>query len=61
MAAYELMLDRCSTAWASWLVIPSDHKWARNAAIAAIVRKTLEAMNPRYPKPDWDPKSFVIE
>jgi PPK2 family polyphosphate:nucleotide phosphotransferase len=61
MSAYELMLDRCSSAWAPWLVIPSDHKWARNAAIAAIVRKTLEAMNPRYPKPDWDPKSFVIE
>jgi PPK2 family polyphosphate:nucleotide phosphotransferase len=61
MAAYELMLNRCSTAWAPWLIIPSDHKWARNAAIAAIVRKTLEAMNPRYPTPDWDPKNFVIE
>jgi PPK2 family polyphosphate:nucleotide phosphotransferase len=61
MAAYELMLDRCSTAWAPWHVIPADHKWARNAAIAAIVRETLEAMNPQYPKPDWPPKSFVIK
>jgi PPK2 family polyphosphate:nucleotide phosphotransferase len=61
MTAYELMLDRCSTDWAPWMVIPSDHKWARNAAIAAIVRQTLETMNPHYPKPDWDPKSFVIE
>jgi PPK2 family polyphosphate:nucleotide phosphotransferase len=61
MAAYELMLDRCSTAWAPWFVIPADHKWARNAAISAIIRQTLEAMNPRYPKPDWDPKSFVIK
>ena len=60
-AAYELMLDRCSTAWAPWHVIPADHKWARNAAIAAIVRETLEEMNPKYPKPGWDPKSFVIE
>ena len=34
-AAYELMLDRCSTAWAPWHVIPADHKWARNAAVAA--------------------------
>src|SRR6185436_17966340 len=25
-AAYELMLDRCSTAWAPWHVIPADHK-----------------------------------
>jgi PPK2 family polyphosphate:nucleotide phosphotransferase len=59
--AYEIMLDRCSTAWAPWHVIPADHKWARNAAIAAIVRETLEEMGPKYPKPDWDPKSFVIK
>ncbi len=60
-AAYELMLQRCSTAWAPWHVIPADHKWARNAVIASIVRATLEEMNPQYPKPDWDPKSFKIE
>ena len=60
-AAYEIMLDRCSTAWAPWFVIPADRKWARNAAIAAIVRATLEKMNPRYPKPPWDPKSFKID
>src|ERR1041385_279902 len=61
MADYELALDRCSTDWARWHVIPADHKWARNAAIAAIVRETLEEMDPKYPKPDWDPKSFVIK
>ena len=58
---YELVLDKCSTAWAPWHVIPADHKWARNAAIAAIVRETLEKMDPQYPKPAWDPKSFVIK
>src|SRR5215207_5840665 len=60
-AAYEIMLDKCSTAWAPWHVIPADRKWARNAAIAAIVRETLEEMNPQYPKVAWDPKSFVIK
>lgn len=60
-AAYELMLDKCSTEWAPWHVIPADHKWARNAAIAAIVRETLEEMNPQYPKPPWDPKTFVVK
>jgi PPK2 family polyphosphate:nucleotide phosphotransferase len=58
--AYEIMLRRCSTAHAPWHVIPADHKWARNAAIARIVRATLEAMNPQYPRPPWNPKSFVI-
>jgi len=60
-SAYEVMLTRCSTPWAPWHVIPADRKWARNAAIAAIVRHTLEAMNPQYPEPDWDPQDFKVE
>ena len=59
--AYETMLDRCSTEWAPWHVIPADHKWARNAVIAAIVRETLETMDPKYPKPDWNPSDFRVE
>jgi polyphosphate kinase 2 (PPK2 family) len=55
------MLQRCSTPWAPWHVIPADRKWARNAAIAAIVRETLEAMNPQYPTPAWNPKDFKVE
>lgn len=60
-AAYEVMLAKCSTAWAPWHVIPADRKWARNAAISAIVRETLEAMNPKYPKPAWNPKDFKVD
>ena len=60
-AAYEIMLNRCSTPWAPWHVIPADRKWARNAAVAAIARETLEAMNPEYPKPAWDPKDFKVD
>jgi len=58
--AYEIMLSRCSTEWAPWFVIPADRKWARNAAIAGIVRQTLEAIAPRYPAPDWKPADFEI-
>jgi PPK2 family polyphosphate:nucleotide phosphotransferase len=60
-AAYEIMLERCSTPWAPWHVIPADRKWARNAAVAAIVREALEGMNPQYPEPDWDSKSFKVD
>lgn len=59
--AYDLMLNRCSTAHAPWRVVPADRKWQRNAIIASIVRGTLQEMDPRYPKPDWDPKDFTIE
>ena len=60
VAAYEIVLERCSTKHAPWYVIPADRKWARNAAIARIVRTTLEAMDPQYPEPDWDPKDFKV-
>jgi PPK2 family polyphosphate:nucleotide phosphotransferase len=60
-AAYEIMLYRCSTPWAPWYVIPADRKWARNAAVAAIVRETLETMRPAYPKPAWNPGEFKVD
>jgi len=58
--AYETMLHRCSTDHAPWYVIPADRKWVRNAAIASIVKATLETMNPQYPKVDWKPSDFTI-
>ena len=60
VGAYDTVLERCSTKHAPWYVIPADRKWARNAAIARIVRTTLEAMDPQYPEPDWDPKDFKV-
>jgi PPK2 family polyphosphate:nucleotide phosphotransferase len=58
--AYEIMLERCSTPWAPWYVIPADLKWARNAVIASIVRETLESMDPQYPKPKWNSQDFKV-
>lgn len=61
MAAYETMLNRCSTAEAPWHIIPADRNWVRNAAIARIVRETLEEMNPQFPGPKgWDPAAVKI-
>jgi len=58
--AYEVALDRCSAEHAPWRVVPSDRKWQRNAIVSAVVRRTLEDMNPKYPKPDWKPSDFKI-
>jgi len=58
--AYDVALTRCSTEHAPWRVVPADKKWRRNAIIAAIVRGTLEEMNPVYPMPDWKPSDFKI-
>ncbi len=59
-AAYEEAVTRCSTPWAPWRVIPADKKWRRNALVAAIVRGTLEAMDPQYPKAAFDPKAIKV-
>jgi len=45
--AYEKALAQCSAPRAPWYVIPSDHKWVRNAAVSHILTRTLEEMNPR--------------
>lgn len=58
--AYEMALARCSTEHAPWIVVPADRKWARNCTIAKIVRATLEHMDPRHPKPAWNPRDFIL-
>jgi PPK2 family polyphosphate:nucleotide phosphotransferase len=50
-SAYEEALFRCSTEHAPWFVIPSDHKWFRNLAIARIVVKHLEGLDLKFPAP----------
>lgn len=59
-AAYDTVLERCSTAHAPWRVVPADKKWRRNAIIAAVVRGTLEEMAPAYPAADFDPAAIKI-
>ena len=54
LKAYEDALSKCSTADAPWFVIPSDHKWFRNLAVARIVVERLEALRMSYPKPSVD-------
>ncbi|HVE13095.1 MAG TPA: polyphosphate kinase 2 family protein [Elusimicrobiota bacterium] len=57
---YGRMLARTSTPWAPWYLIPANKKWYRNAAVARIVRETLEGMRLRYPPPPKGLGSIVI-
>ncbi len=60
MRAYEQALERCSTSYAPWYVIPADHKWFRNLAVAEILVDTLEGLNMKLPRPDFDPSKVRI-
>ncbi|VAW40004.1 UDP-galactose-lipid carrier transferase [hydrothermal vent metagenome] len=61
MAAYEEMLQECSTEWASWHVIPANQKWYRNLAIMRTIVQTLREMNPQFPEPEDNLEGVVID
>lgn len=51
-AAYQDMLERTSTEWAPWYLVPGDKKTARDLLIGKVVVETIEQMAPQYPKAD---------
>ena len=61
IAAYEDALSKTSTTRAPWYVIPANHKWFRDLAVASILESTLEDVDPQYPPGDDLPENLVIE
>jgi PPK2 family polyphosphate:nucleotide phosphotransferase len=57
--AYEAAIAKTSTKHAPWIVVPSDHKWARNYVVAKTLVDTLKSLDMKYPDPDL--KGVVIE
>lgn len=53
-SAFEDALSKCSTEHAPWFVIPANHKWFRNLAVARIVVETLQDLNMKTPEPTVD-------
>ncbi len=52
--AYELALEKCNTEAAPWHVVPSDHKWYRNWAVAKLLHEALVTLDPQWPVADFD-------
>ena len=50
--AFRDALRATSTDHAPWYVVPADRKWARNLAVARILRDALERLDPQYPEPE---------
>jgi PPK2 family polyphosphate:nucleotide phosphotransferase len=61
LAAFEDMLERCSTDDAPWYVVPSNRKWFRNLAVAEILADTIDDLKPRYPEPEEDLARVTVE
>lgn len=58
--AYEDAINCCTTDYAPWHIVPANHKWLRNVAIAEQVLCILKKMDPHYPKISFDPKTVKI-
>jgi PPK2 family polyphosphate:nucleotide phosphotransferase len=61
IAAWEDALTETSTDWAPWYVVPADRNWVKALAVAELVVKTLEKLDPRLPDPEPGIEGLRIE
>jgi PPK2 family polyphosphate:nucleotide phosphotransferase len=59
--AYEAALTQCSTNWAPWYLVPSNHKWYRNLVVAETIVQTLRGLDMKFPPPSVDISKIVID
>jgi PPK2 family polyphosphate:nucleotide phosphotransferase len=59
--AYEDALEKCSTDYAPWYIVPSDHKWYRNWVISDTIVRTLADLDMKYPPPQPGIEKLVVE
>lgn len=48
--AYTDVLKKCSTKWAPWYMVPSDHRLSRSYLITRAINDTLAGLDLRYPR-----------
>src|SRR5215472_14959483 len=58
--AYQEALQKCSSEWAPWYIIPANRKWLRNHIIADVIVKALDNMKLKYPAPSVDVSKVVL-
>lgn len=55
--AYQDLLDRTSTGYAPWYVLPADAKWFSRLAVTELLIEALEGLNLRWPPATFDPEA----
>jgi PPK2 family polyphosphate:nucleotide phosphotransferase len=58
---YETVLSATSTDHAPWYVVPADHKWARDVAVATLLVDTFERLDPQIPAAEPGLEGLRIE
>jgi len=52
--AFQAMLDKTSTDYAPWYVVPCDKKWYARLAVTELLIDALKGLNMSWPSPDFD-------
>jgi PPK2 family polyphosphate:nucleotide phosphotransferase len=60
-ARYEEALSATSTSWSPWYVVPADHKWVRDVAVATLLVDVLTRLDPQIPEPEAGLGGLVVD
>ncbi|HEX7556669.1 MAG TPA: polyphosphate kinase 2 family protein [Leptolinea sp.] len=58
MKAYEEAVQKTSTQWAPWYVVPADRNWYRNLVVASVIVEKLKSLKMEFPNPQIDIEAF---
>jgi len=61
MKAYDDVLEKTSTKWAPWYVVPANHKWYRDYVVGHLIARTLESFDMKYPDIDLSNEKIIDE
>jgi PPK2 family polyphosphate:nucleotide phosphotransferase len=59
--AFEKAINKTSTSYAPWYIIPADHKWFMRTAVCDILVQKLEELDLRYPEVSKESKKRLLE
>jgi len=60
MLGYDEVLSETSTEHAPWYVVPADHKWVRDVAVATLLVDAFKRLDPKVPPPNPAFRDVVI-
>lgn len=61
MAAFQEVFEHTGTEYAPWYIVPGDRRWFTRLAIAEIIARKLEEMDPQYPEIGEDMRAKLAE
>jgi polyphosphate kinase 2 (PPK2 family) len=58
---YEEVITATSSEHAPWFVVPADHKWVRDVAVARLLADAMEQLDPQLPSLDPGLEGLRVE